>query len=65
MKYDDIINLEHFHNPKRPFMSRHDRAAQFMPFKSLKAYEEAIDDKKKETFIIEERQIISDEFYFE
>lgn len=51
MNYDDIINLEHFHDPKRPFMSRHDRAAQFMPFKSLKAYEEAIADKKKERLL--------------
>lgn len=25
----------HYHDPKRPYMSMHDRAAQFAPYKSL------------------------------
>lgn len=42
--YDDIINLEHFHAPGRPYMPNSERAAQFMPFKSLKGYDEMIDE---------------------
>lgn len=34
-KYADIIDLPHFHDPARPFMSMHDRAAQFAPYKAL------------------------------
>ena len=45
--YDDIINMVHFHDPKRPYMSMHDRAGQFSPFKSLSAYHEEIDDAEK------------------
>ena len=49
-KYDDIINLEHFHDSKRPYMSMHDRAGQFAPFKSLAAYHEEIDKAEKEAY---------------
>ena len=42
-KYDNIINLPHFHAPDRPYMSRNDRAAQFAPFNALKS----LDDKEK------------------
>lgn len=65
MNYDDILNLEHFHDKKRPYMSRHDRAAQFMPFKSLKAYENSVTQKKEEVLTRTEREIVDDEFYFE
>ncbi|MBR5647728.1 hypothetical protein IKW73_02205 [Candidatus Saccharibacteria bacterium] len=42
MKYDDIINLPPYHVPGRPYMSMRDRAGQFMPFKSLKGYDEMV-----------------------
>ena len=41
-KYSDIIDLPHFHDPARPYMSMHDRAAQFAPYTSLVGYEEMI-----------------------
>lgn len=41
-KYDDIIDLPHFHDPSRPYISMHDRAAQFAPYKSLTGYDEMI-----------------------
>ncbi len=47
-KYDDIINLPHFHDTKKPYMSARDRAGQFAPFKSLEKYHEEIDDAEKE-----------------
>ena len=43
MNYNDIIDLPHFKAPGRKQMSLHDRAAQFMPFKSLKGYDELIE----------------------
>lgn len=42
-KYDNIINLPHFHAPDHPYMNRNDRAAQFTPFNALKS----LDDKEK------------------
>lgn len=48
MKYDDIINLPHYHDASRDYMSMHDRAAQFAPYKSLVGYEELINDKTGE-----------------
>lgn len=41
-RYDDIIDLPHFHDPSRPYMTMHDRAAQFAPYKSLTGYDEMI-----------------------
>lgn len=48
MKYDDIINLPHFHAPDKPFMSLRDRAGQFAPYKSLVGYEKMIEEKADE-----------------
>lgn len=48
MKYDDIINLSHYHDSSRGYMSMRDRAAQFAPYKSLVGYEELINDKTGE-----------------
>lgn len=43
-EYQDIINLPHFHAPGYPHMPNIERAAQFMPFKSLKEYNTMIED---------------------
>ena len=40
--YDDIINLPHHQSRKHPHMSRHQRAAQFMPFAALTVYEDVL-----------------------
>lgn len=40
--YDDIINLPHHQSRKHPHMSRHQRAAQFMPFAALTGYDDVI-----------------------
>ena len=49
-KYDDIINVKHFHLEGKPFMSNRDRAAQFMPFKSLNGYEDEISSSSDRIF---------------
>ena len=41
-KYDDIINLPHHVSATRPHMPMIDRAAQFMPFRALTGYEDAV-----------------------
>ncbi len=46
MKYDDIIDLPHFHAEGRPYMSAEQRAAQFMPFKNLKGFDELVDEEE-------------------
>lgn len=48
MKFDDIINLPAYHVPGKPYMSIHDRAGQFMPFKSLKGYDEMVGNTTEE-----------------
>ncbi len=45
--YDDIIDLPHYHDPSRPLMPNSERAAQFMPFKSLNGYHEEISATEK------------------
>ncbi|MBR5046372.1 hypothetical protein IKX73_01940 [Candidatus Saccharibacteria bacterium] len=47
-EYDDIINLPHFHDPTKPYMSLRDRAAQFASYKSLVGYEKMIEEKTEE-----------------
>lgn len=42
LEYHDIIDLPHFQAPGHQPMLRSARAAQFMPFKSLKGYDELI-----------------------
>ena len=51
MKYDDIINLSHFHATGKPFMPRSERAGQFMPFKSLNGYHDNISEEEKKIFL--------------
>ncbi|MBR2795547.1 hypothetical protein IKE13_00650 [Candidatus Saccharibacteria bacterium] len=48
MKYDDIIDLPAFHAEGRPRMSNRERAAQFMPFKSLNPYHDLVGKKEDE-----------------
>jgi len=43
--YRDILYLPHFKDPTHPPLSHSKRAAQFMPFKSLNAYEAQIEQK--------------------
>lgn len=43
--YQDILYLPHFKDPTHPPLSHSKRAAQFMPFKSLAAYETQIEQK--------------------
>ena len=43
--YQDILHLPHFKDPTHPPLSHSKRAAQFMPFKSLNAYETQIEQK--------------------
>ena len=42
MKYEKIINLEHFHANGKKYMSMHDRAGQFAPYKALDGHEDMI-----------------------
>ncbi len=43
-KYDDMLDLPHHVSERHPRMSRSARAAQFMPFASLKGYEDEVED---------------------
>ena len=48
-KYDDIINLPHHVSSTRPHMPISDRAAQFMPFRALTGYEDAVQETARLT----------------
>lgn len=48
-KYDDIIHLPHHVSTTRPHMPRTDRAAQFMPFRPLTGYGEAMRETARRT----------------
>ena len=43
-RYDDIIDLPHHVSRRHPPMSRHKRAAQFMPFAALAGYDQVIEE---------------------
>ena len=58
----NLIDMPHFHDPKRPSMSMRDRAGQFMPFKSLKGFDDEIDEKTETILSQEWEQIIDDEY---
>ena len=48
-KYDDIIDLPHHISATRPRMPMDDRAAQFMPFRALTGYEDAVHETARLT----------------
>ena len=48
-KYDDIINLPHHVSATRPHMPLSDRAAQFMPFRALTGYGDAVEETARLT----------------
>ena len=48
-KYDDIIHLPHHVSSTRPQMPLSDRAAQFMPFRALTGYEDAVRETARQT----------------
>ena len=48
-KYDDIINLPHHVSSAHPHMPMRDRAAQFMPFRALTGYEDAVHETARLT----------------
>ena len=48
-KYDDIINLPHHVSATHPHMPLSDRAAQFMPFRALTGYEDAVHETARLT----------------
>ena len=47
--YDDIIHLPHHVSDKHPRMPIADRAAQFMPFRALSGYEDAVLETARQT----------------
>ena len=48
-KYDNIIDLPHHVSSIHPHMPMTDRAAQFMPFRALTGYEDAIHETARLT----------------
>ena len=48
-KYDDIIGLPHHVSATHPHMPMTDRAAQFMPFRALTGYEDAVRETARYT----------------
>ena len=48
-KYDDLIHLPHHVSNTRAHMPMLDRAAQFMPFRALTGYEDAVHETARHT----------------
>ncbi len=48
-RYDDILHLPHHISATRPQMPLLDRAAQFMPFRALTGYEDAVHETARLT----------------
>ena len=48
-RYNDIIDLLHHVSTTHSHMSMHDRAAQFMPFRALTGYEDAVQETARLT----------------
>lgn len=47
--YEDIIHLPHHRSASRPYMSIHDRAAQFSPFAALTGFDSALEEAGRHT----------------
>ena len=47
--YDDLLDLPYQKSTRHPWMSLHDRAAQFAPFAALTGHEEAIEETARST----------------
>ena len=60
-KYDDIINLPRHVSSTRPQMPMIDRAAQFMPFRALIGYQDAVQETARLT---EERAELTEDEKF-
>ena len=58
-KYDDIIHLPHHVSNTRAHMPMLDRAAQFMPFRALTGYEDAVHETARHT--VEKIELTEDE----
>ena len=59
-KYDDILAMSRpAYSAKHPPMARADRAKQFMPFASLRSFDDVIDDRQ--TLRVRRRQPSEDE----
>lgn len=48
MKYEKLLDMEHFHEKGRKYMSMDDRAAQFASYKALDGHEELIDNTARQ-----------------
>ena len=48
-RYDDMLHLPHHESAMHPKMSRHNRAAQFMPFAALAGFTETIRERGRIT----------------
>jgi len=59
MRYDDIINLEHYKPKNHPRMSIDNRCAQFMPFSALSGYKEAIIETERR---VDSKKIVSNDY---
>lgn len=57
MKYDEIINHEHYEPKNHPRMSAETRAAQFSPFAALTGYGEVLDNVVRASELRRKRRI--------
>ena len=59
MKYEKIINLEHYEPKNHPRMSREARAAQFSPYAALSGFDKVIEHTEKISELKNRRIVIS------
>lgn len=59
MNYDEMLDLPHFHDPKQPYMSLSERAAQFAPYKALVGYDQMITESGG---VVERKPLIKVEY---
>lgn len=44
---NDFLDMEHFHEEGRPYLSMRERAAQFVAYKALDGFEEEIEEAER------------------